>query len=995
MLNRSFDDASRVRTDTSPFVGRDAELRIMRAALEQTIAGQGQVLLLTGEAGIGKTRTAAELSVDARERGALVLWGRCREWEGAPPYWPWVQIARACLRVYDPAALLPESDEGVVVIGQIIPELWARSAGHPRLPQQADVARFLLFDTFARWLSAAAEHQPLVIILDDLHRADTSSLLLLQFVAAGLVDSGVLLLGTWRDDEVRRGHPLSTTLAELRRARVTQRVVLRGWSLPEAEQYIRLSTGHEMPAHLVAAVQSETEGNPLFVSETVRMLVETDLTSVRSRDTLAFHRIPESVRDVIQQRLDRLSSDCTEALSAAAVIGREFAQSTLGLVLGRTPLDILDAVDEAQRARIIERAETHGGIRFTHALIRETLFDMLPASERVRLHQRAARALEHLHRANVAPHAASLSHHFIQALPLGDAAKAIEYTRRAGEWAIEQVAWEDAVAHFERALTLLEQHTPDDMTARCDVLLALGEARWYGGTPDQARALFQAAVDLARELESPERFARAALGVAGEDVVGSMLGDHAAVELLDEALAVLSSADSRLRVRLLCQLAFALFDGDDSVARQLALTSEALAMSRRLGDPDTVFQALDTRWFALCGPDGLPERQHIVAEQLAIARARGNRYGTMLATGGKAHDALESGDLATYRQQISAYQQFGKELRLPAHDLGGQFIAVIPLFLEGCLADADRWVTEALVKRVQSLPGDAGDRMVSQVLLAVRREQGRTDEALEIATRFAATARHSERDYWIAERAILLHEQGFLAESHREFAMVAAGDFAGIQRDGNWLNTLARLSEAATLLGDARHATILYNLLLPYPDRNATRALLWMCHGSVSHYLGLLSTTLSCWADAERHFADALEMHERMGALLFSMWTRAAWADMLVSRPDVDDRGRARDIANRALTDAVEIGSSRIERRMQVLLDSTLAEMRSVAPYALSPREMDVLRLIIDGKTDREIADALFISHRTVMRHVTGILNKLGVNSRTAAATLAVRDGMI
>ncbi|MGH9172833.1 MAG: response regulator transcription factor, partial [Vicinamibacterales bacterium] len=207
-------------------------------------------------------------------------------------------------------------------------------------------------------------------------------------------------------------------------------------------------------------------------------------------------------------------------------------------------------------------------------------------------------------------------------------------------------------------------------------------------------------------------------------------------------------------------------------------------------------------------------------------------------------------------------------------------------------------------------------------------------------------------------------------------------------------DTVARLSEACALLGDVDQAAILYDYLRPYPERNVNRHFFWVCHGSVSHYLGLLASVLSRWQDADRHFADALAMHERMGALLFATWTRAAWAGMLARHPDSHQRERARDLANRALANAEMMGSIRIETRMRTLLEALPADRRTVSPYGLSPRELDVLRLIVEGKTDREIAEALFISHRTVMRHVTGVLNKLGVNSRTAAATLAVREGI-
>ena len=255
------------------FVGREDEMAVLRAHLDDACAGTGSVALLIGEPGIGKTRTAEELAADARLRGARVLWGRCYEGEGAPAYWPWVQLIRAYVRGHDPRALLAEMGPGAADIAQVVPEVGERLPGlAPPPPLEPTQARFRLFDSVTTFLANAASGQPLVLVLDDLHWADTPSLLLLQFLARELRRSRLLVVATYRDVEVGRRHPLSQTLAELARERISRRVPLRGFAHEDVARFIELTTGLLPPAELVAAVVGETEGNPFFVTEVVRLL---------------------------------------------------------------------------------------------------------------------------------------------------------------------------------------------------------------------------------------------------------------------------------------------------------------------------------------------------------------------------------------------------------------------------------------------------------------------------------------------------------------------------------------------------------------------------------------------------------------------------------------------------------------------------------------------------------------------------------------------------
>ena len=443
----------------------------MKAALEGALSGEGRMMMLVGEPGIGKTRTALELATYARLRGASVLWGRCYESEGAPPYWPWVQAIRDYVRGRDPEQLRSEMGAAAAEIAEIVPDVRERlpDVGEPPLLEDPRQARFRLFDSLTAFLKSAARAQPLVFVLDDLHWADEGSLRLLEFVARELAGVRLLLIGTYRDIELSRRHPLAQSLAELTRERLFKRLLLRGLGREDVGRFVEATCGISPPAELVSVVYAHTEGNPLFVTEVVRLLVqEGELTSERLSEHESWSiRIPEGVHEVIGRRLERLSEHCNETLVVASVIGREFGLDELERVIGDLAEDrLLELLDEALSARVIEELpRSLGRYQFTHALIQETLAEELSLTRRVRLHARIAEALEQLYGADADAHAAEFAHHFGEAEALVGPEKLVHYSLIAGESALAAHAHEQAVGHFERALAAKVEQAMDDETA--------------------------------------------------------------------------------------------------------------------------------------------------------------------------------------------------------------------------------------------------------------------------------------------------------------------------------------------------------------------------------------------------------------------------------------------------------------------------------------------------------------------------------------------------
>ncbi len=433
------------------FVGRDAELSLLDGALDDAVAGRGRLVLLAGEAGIGKSRLADELASRAKALGVRVLWGRCWEAGGAPAYWPWVQALRTYVRESDADALRQRLGHGAPDVAHLLPEV---KLLYPDLPEppalDSEGARFRLFDATAAFVRNVAAEQPLLIVLDDVHAADASSLLMLEFVAAELADARILVLAAYRDPELDPGDPIATALAGLAR-HASSRISLTGLREPEVAAYVESSSHVEPPASLVSAIAAETEGNPLFVGEIVRMLA--------SEGRLGEHpdaswrlAIPETVKEVIGRRLRRLSDDCRETLALASVVGREFPLDVVELLSGLEASDLLILFDEAIATRLVaDIPGAPGRMRFTHALVRDTLYDALPHGRRLELHHRAGDAIETL--AGDDPRSRSeIAHHFFHALPAVDADVAVEHARRAAEQATLLLAHEEAARLLETAL---------------------------------------------------------------------------------------------------------------------------------------------------------------------------------------------------------------------------------------------------------------------------------------------------------------------------------------------------------------------------------------------------------------------------------------------------------------------------------------------------------------------------------------------------------------
>lgn len=948
------------------FVGREEEIDRLRRAFEKAAEGRGGVVLLSGEAGIGKTRTANELVTYGASRGAEVLVGRCYEGGGAPAYWPWIQVLRTYVRRRDPAELAEEMGPGAEDIAQLDPELGrrlasilpARGAGVSDAgaePAAADPrqARFRLFDSVASFLRAASAARPVVIVLDDLQSADTPSLLLLEFLVGEVGGSRLLLVGTHRDAPAGGARALAALLTRLETDPCAETIPLSGLGEDHVRRFMEIATGATPAEGLVSAVFRQTEGNPLFVREVVRLLAsEGQLVPVEAGGRPlaegggepARLDIPDTVRDTIGRRLDLLSPSCNEALSVASAIGREFDLAVLGPAAAMTPERLAAALEEAVAARVLIELADSGQrsrtFRFNHILMRETIYGQIPEKRRLRLHQRIAQVMESIHTGDPDARLAELAHQYQEAARGRgghrggrDREKAIYYATWAGERAVSVLAFEEAAGHYERALGILGGELGAKATdpRRCDLLLALGETQWRSGNTPAARVSFGQAAEIARRVRDPIRLALAAVGY-GEGIGAFEFADGAddvLVGLLEEALeavdhwaarapgrlqrqiraeaATPEEVAARLKVQVLARLAVELYY-TDQVERRTTLGQQAVELAQRLGDPVTQMIALYSRFRSALGPDALEECLAAASEIERLAEETGDREMKFRGRHFRLVTLLEQGDRDAVDAGMASWARMAEELRQPLYRWQVLSFQATLALLDGRFAEAEAGMREALLISRRG-PGQAAMIRFGAQLFLHHWGRGLLAEMESTAKSLAGS--YPWLPGWRTGLALIYTELDRPAEARIHFEELAALDFADLPRDGNWLGSIALSCLVAASLRDIRRAALLYDLLAPYEDRCIVVHAGGLCLGSAATFLGVVAAALGRFDDAERHFEDGRRRNEALHAGPMTALTLAQLAAMLTSRNGPGDAHAALDLLARTLTMAHELGMDR------------------------------------------------------------------------------------
>jgi DNA-binding SARP family transcriptional activator len=881
-----------------PLVGRESELD--RLGREVDCEGR-HVVWVRGEPGIGKTHLVAESARVAHASGAIVLYGHCDEDLGAP-YQPFVEALRHWSASVAPATLTAVAGRGLHDLGRLLPEL-ADSSG---LPTAGDAERYALFEAVDELLTNVAATAPVVLVVDDLHWADQSSLLLLRHLARSTRPARLTIIATYRDTDLDRTHPLAAALADRRRDRADTRIDV-GALDPSQVTLVIGGIGVDLDAEAVATVAAEAEGNPFFVTEVARHFADASPGAAT---------VPEGIREVVGRRLSQLSPEANQALTVAAVIGRDFDAAVVAAAGGPSGEALHAALEEAARVHVLDEVPaTFGRYRFAHALIRQTLIAELSVNRRVRLHWAAGQALREHQPSDVA----AIAHHLTEGVLAGDASTAVDACLTAGDTALAAAAWNEGAAHYQNAIDLLDQASVDEPEGRYRALIGLSDATRALLDFRRARQAYRDAATVARAQGWVQRFARAVIrGVSSPSIGPALAAD---LDLVDEALSAIGTGDSIERARLLAlraatpgQVGVSATAAEYQAALETAETG--LAIAERVGDPATRLSA--RRYLTLVLAGGPNARRYLtiakemkeILDTALTSRSDADLWLLHAVAVALAGAAQQAGDADAVRDATALLEDLATRADTPIVHGGLLWLRLTKALAAGRLEEVAE-CTEALgaiaatdlrYGLVQWDFTTMSAFVAGDVDLAVER----TTDALGDG----AAASGLFRELY-SNRAAFLAAQGDHDRACGELTRVLE---RGLPWDWSRQRALWSATEAAARLADTDAARTLHALLEPYDGTVLGGYAGWMIDGSAATSLGQLETVLGRYDEADAHFRAGLAIEERMGYTALAARSRLWWARMLPARDIDDDHAIAQQLLDDASVIAERCGLGLLSR---------------------------------------------------------------------------------
>jgi class 3 adenylate cyclase len=905
------------------YVGREFERRLLEIARNRARSAARQVVLLSGEPGIGKTRLASHAALEANADGFAVCWGVCSE-DLAAPYEPWLEVCSQLVEHAPEDVLASYLPDYGGEISWVARTLRRRAAEVPaRQSSDPETERFLLYKAVAQLLRAVAASQPLCVVLDDFHWADGQSVALLKHVVRGIEHVPLLILVAYRDSDLSKDHPLTGVLADLRPIDGIERVGLTGLGAGEVAEFMRAAAGHDLDEAglgLASQISAETGGNPFFVGEILRSLTESgavtfDQASGRwSVEQGAATMLPESVREVIDRRIDRLGGEARGVLRAAAVIGRSFDVALLVRLVELDERRLLDQLEAAVDATLLRESSEHvGQFAFAHALINDTLYQGLGATRRARIHQQVAEALEQLHGTDSEEHLAELALHWRLATVSVDRTRAVGYSLRAGRRALHSLAPSEAVKLFGDALELVGQSATVE---RCEALVGLGDAQRQSGAPTHRETLL-AASRLASQLGDAGLAARAALANNRGFVSGIGAVDVERVAAIERALELDDPPQAARRARLLSLLGQEFAFAPDHHQRRRLLADEAVALARQASDERTLAAVLEKAWNAHQGPDLLARRADYVRELNALVIQVRDLRTEFFARWCEFWTETELCEFARADAALERMRVIAEQTRLPTFRWIVGYQAGAVACRRGELAAGERLAEQAL--QIGQRAGEVDAIMIYSVTLIENRTfQGRGAEVIALLEQ--AVGNYPGLPAWEAELSRMYCYIDRRSDGREMLARATAKRFDHLPHDSARMCGLAMYSDTAAQTSSAEAAAMLYSLLEPYAEQ-----FIWNGGAGYGHTrmsLALLSATLGRHQQADAHFRFACDFHSKHSQLVWEARSELGWAEALADRGETD---RARDHAAHALEISRAQGYGAFEPRAAAVLEATSA----------------------------------------------------------------------
>ncbi len=905
--------------------GRQTETATLATAFTRVANGDGrEIILVSGEAGLGKTTLVAEAARAAHRTGATVLFGHCEE-DVTTPYQLFAESLGHYVNNVDDERLGRHALAFGSELTRLIPALSSRIAdvSQPKATD-SDTERYLLFTAVVGLLAEVSADEPVMLIFDDLQWADSGSLLLLRHLATTELPMRVLILATLRDHELPNAKELRDTVGELWRQRRVSRLELEGLNHGDVVSYMEAAAGHKLDENAVAlahAVHRETDGNPFFLSEVLRYLAETggiyqDLAGQwMPAESLGPLALPDSVREVVGGRVARLGDRAERSLSIAAVIGRRFDFDLLTRSTRFPEDELLEILEAATAAALVrEVAGPPGHYTFAHALIRHTIYESLGPTRRSRAHKQVAEALEDICGGHPGPRVGELARQWLNASGGSASGRAIRYARQAGDAALSALAPADALRYFTQARELLEQVEDPDPVLALDLVIGLGTAQRQTGDPTFRDTLLEAA-HLAAEFGDTERLVAAAL--ANNRGFYSAIGttDSQKVEVLEAALNDLP-ARSPQRALVLATLCSELAHGSSLELRQ-GLAEEAESIANQSGDDATCVRVLNHLYIPLQVPQLLQPALTRTSDALVRAERLGDPALLYWAAMWRYQTAARSGDIDEVDRCLDIQGAMVDQLGQPLFAWGHTFLRGQRAFIAG---DTDR--AEALANEALQIGTDSGQPDATLIygtqLMGVRGQRGTMNELIPLIEQLSSDA--PEISPWMFG--------SLLAKAHVEVdcndeALAQLEAFAAsgfdLQLDHVWLSAMVDYADAAVVCEDPTYAGPLFERLAPWHAQlPATSA---SALPPVSHYLGGLAGVLGRYDEADAYFSQSAAVSDRMGATFFAARTDLWWGKVLARRDRQGDTEAATARLAKAQRVARAHGYGNVDRRATEALD--------------------------------------------------------------------------
>ncbi|NNC77830.1 MAG: AAA family ATPase [Woeseiaceae bacterium] len=945
------------------FVSRDRELRQMDGLLARAMGGAGQVCMVTGEAGLGKTSLTAEFARRAEQQheDLLVAIGDCNSQTGVgDPYLPFREVLGMLAGdIDDRVAQGMTTEENANrlrsflrvskrIIKEVGPDLIdifvpgvgvatrastmvAQSRGQ-KTPDSAvayggskQMEQVRIFEQVTRVLVTLSQQRPLIIVLDDLHWIDPSSATLLFHLARRIEGSRILLVGTYRPEEValERGnsrHPMAQVVPELKRLYGDIVIALTSKDESDGRDFVAEfldSKANEFSDAFRERLYQQTSGHPLFTTELIRHMCDTGAL-VKNADGrwaegahLDWDILPARAEGAIEERINRLGAHLQEVLSVAAVQGPVFTAEVIAQIVDVPERKLVKTLmQELGRVHLLvsEEGTTKVGsrrvfdFRFRHQLFQKYLYERLGAAERQLIHEDVGVALEDLYADNSATIAGKMAFHFEHA---GMPERAAGYYRQAARRAADVYAYREAVTLAKRGIALLESEAESKKSPGLliELQLLLGEAEHHCGQFAASMAVFREAAQRAQELGNATAAARAAIGYSEPGWRYNLIDSYTS-QLLRIALTLLDDVDSTLRSRVMANLAAAI-QQRESDAEALQMLSDATAIAQRIDDPRAIIECTRLRFHMDRDPHRINDRVQRASEALRLSRQLDDTKLQLECQTFRLYDLVAVGDIAQSNAELKELLTLAERYGDPFYIYHSQTMKVAHLILKGNFEDAESLAISAM-QTGQQLGVDHVEGVLGLQMFTIRREQGRLQEIAPLLENFV---REEGVDAaWRPGLALIYADLGCIDDARRHFDELAQEDFRAVPRDSLWQTCLTYLAETCDALQDTRRALKLYEFLRPYSELALVVGNVTACLGAASRPLGQLASTMEEWDTAEQHFQHALELNQKMDAKPWMVRTRYQYARMLARRGNDNDTERSAKLIELANTDARTLG---------------------------------------------------------------------------------------